>query len=64
MQGLPHAPEHLVGTCTNANAAVVTILTVHAPTIGACTRSLPWIPLQPFVPEWELSNHQDKTFVK
>ena len=36
-----HVLENLVGTCINANATEVTTLTVHAPTIGACTRPLP-----------------------
>ena len=60
----PHVLEHPVGTCTNANTSEVTTLAGHAPTIGACTRPLPWTPLRPLILEWELSNHPNKAFVK
>ena len=60
----PHVLEHPVGTCTNVNTAEVTTLAGHAPTIGACTRPLPWTLLRPLILEWELSKHPDKAFVK
>jgi len=60
----PDACKHPAGTCTSATSAEVTTLTGHAPRKGACTRPLPWTPLQPFILEWELSNHPDKAFVR
>ena len=59
-----HYIEHPVDTCTSVTSAEVTIPAVHAPTKGACIRPLPWTLLQPFMLEWELSNHPDKAFVR